>query len=198
MPGLVAAVTVTVAVPFTPSLVAVIIAEPAATAVTSPLEFTVATAGVLDAQVTVRPVSVLPPASLRAAASCRVLPTKRLVLVGLTTTDATDAGVVAVTVRAAAPVTPPLVAVIVAVPAATAVASPLPLIVAMVLSLDAHVTGCPVSTFPAESLSDAVNWAAPPAATLADAGLKVTDATAALGGLASLPVATVRSSIHMY
>src|SRR5256885_6297160 len=128
LPVLEAAATVTVAVPFTPSLVAVIEADPAATAVTSPLAFTVATAGVLEVHVTVRPASAFPPASLRAAASCRVLPTKRLALVGLTTTDATDAGFVAVTLRGAAPLTPPPLTGVVGVAAGAAGAHPLPLV----------------------------------------------------------------------
>src|SRR5712692_3611657 len=50
-------VTVTVAVPDLPSLVAVIVAEPAATPVTNPPVLTVATAGTLLAQVTTRPLS---------------------------------------------------------------------------------------------------------------------------------------------
>lgn len=50
--------TVIVAVPLFPSLVAVITALPRATPVTTPLAETVATAGALELQVTVRPVSV--------------------------------------------------------------------------------------------------------------------------------------------
>jgi hypothetical protein len=50
----------------------VIVAEPAATAVTSPLPFTVATAGALLAHVTTRPVSGFPLASCGVAVSCAV------------------------------------------------------------------------------------------------------------------------------
>src|SRR6266487_3748023 len=89
LPGLVTDATVTAAVPLIPSLVAVIVAEPAATAVTRPLAFTVATAALLDVQVTVRPVSELPAASFSAATNVRVLPPKRLAVAGLTVTDAT-------------------------------------------------------------------------------------------------------------
>ena len=80
------------AVPLWPSLVAVIVAEPAATAVTTPLARTVATAGASLAHVTERPVSVSPRASLSVAVSCGVAPTVRLSLAGATVTEATGAG----------------------------------------------------------------------------------------------------------
>ena len=105
---------------------------------------------------------------------------------------------VVVTVTVAVPVTPPLVAVMVAVPAATPVTNPLPLTVATDALLIAHVTGCPVSTFPVESFGVAVNCEALPATTLAEAGLTVTEATELLATLAILPVARVRLSTHMY
>ena len=54
------AVTVIADVPDLPPLVAVIIAEPAATPETTPLEFTVAAAALLVDQVTVCPVIALP------------------------------------------------------------------------------------------------------------------------------------------
>jgi hypothetical protein len=54
------AVTVMLDVPDFPPLVAVIVAEPAATPVTTPLEFTVAAAALLVDQVTVCPVITLP------------------------------------------------------------------------------------------------------------------------------------------
>ena len=60
-------VTVTVAVPLCPSLVAVIVAEPAATPVTDPLAETVATAPLLVAQVTTRPLRAVPFASFGVA-----------------------------------------------------------------------------------------------------------------------------------
>src|SRR2546422_4921032 len=64
----------------------------AATAVTSPLAFTVAAAGLPDVHVTVRPVRMLPIASLSVVVSCWVAPTARLALAGLTATEATSAG----------------------------------------------------------------------------------------------------------
>jgi len=68
-------VTVTAAEPLLPSLVAVIVAEPPAFPVTSPLELTDATALLLEDQVTTRPVSGVPLASLGVALSCTVCPT---------------------------------------------------------------------------------------------------------------------------
>jgi len=54
------AVTVMAEVPDFPAHVAVMVAEPAAMPVTTPLEFTVATAVLLDVHVTVWPVITLP------------------------------------------------------------------------------------------------------------------------------------------
>jgi len=54
------AVTVTLDVPAFPELVAVIVADPAATPVTTPLEFTVAAVALSVDQVTVCPVITLP------------------------------------------------------------------------------------------------------------------------------------------
>src|SRR5437879_13574534 len=73
-PGGGAGVTVTAAVPLLPSLVAVIVAEPAATAVTSPLPFTVAAAVLSLDHVTVRPESAAPFAASGVAVSCTVHP----------------------------------------------------------------------------------------------------------------------------
>jgi hypothetical protein len=56
-------VTVMADVPLFPSLVAVIVAEPAATPVTNPLAETVATAALLVAHVTTRPLRAVPFAS---------------------------------------------------------------------------------------------------------------------------------------
>jgi hypothetical protein len=78
-------------VPVCVSLVAVIVAVPAPTAVTRPLPDTVATALLSDAQVTVRPVRRVPPASRVVAVNCWVLPTTTLAVAGLTVTLATGA-----------------------------------------------------------------------------------------------------------
>src|SRR5437870_6922135 len=110
-----AAATVTAAVPLWPSLVAVIVTgPPALTPVTSPLALTLAVVLSLDCQVITRPDNGLPFASLGVAVSCTVPPVATLVVAGVTVTDATGTGV---TVMAAVPVLPSLVAVIVAEPA---------------------------------------------------------------------------------
>src|SRR5438445_286780 len=171
------AVTVIVAVPFFPSLVAVIVAAPAATPVTTPLPFTVATAVLPLAQVTTRPASGFPLASLAVAVSCTVCPTGRLAVAGLTATDATGT---AVTVIPAVPLWPSLVAVMVAAPAATPVTSPLPFTVATAVLLLPQVTTRPASGFPLASFGVAVSCAVCPTGTLADAGATVTDATGTL------------------
>jgi hypothetical protein len=62
--------TVIAEIPFFPSLVAVIVAPPAETALTMPVALTVATAGLLEDQVTSRPVSNWLIASLVSAESC--------------------------------------------------------------------------------------------------------------------------------
>ena len=85
------AVTVIVAGPFCPSLVAVIVTEPARRPLTNPLPLTVATRVLVLAHVTVRPVSTLPPASRSVAVNCCVPATPILALAGLTATVATGA-----------------------------------------------------------------------------------------------------------
>jgi hypothetical protein len=145
-------VTVTDEVPVLVSLVAVIVAKPAVMPVTSPLLFTVALAELL-LQVTVRPVSVLPPASLVVAVSCTVCPTCTLGVVGVTVTDATGTGV---TVMAEVALFPSDVAVMVADPVPAPVTNPA-LIVATLALLVAQVMVRPVSALPLASLGVAVS-----------------------------------------
>src|SRR5207245_11571859 len=137
--------TVTAAVPLCPSLVAVMVADPAATPVTSPLPLTVATPVLLLAHVTTRPVSVAPLASLGVAVSCAVCPAGMLAVAGVTATDATGT---TLTVSAAVPLLPSLVAVMVAEPAATPVTSPLPSTAATPAFLLAQVTTPPARAAP--------------------------------------------------
>src|SRR3989442_5387207 len=139
-------------VPLTVSDVAVIVAAPVVTPLTSPLPVTVATAGLLDAQLTVRPVRVLPFASLRVAVSWTVWPVGREAGAGVTVPDATGAGGGgAVTVIAAVPLFPSLVAVSVAAPTATPVACPVPFTVATAGLLLDHVTVRPPNGLPKAS-----------------------------------------------
>ena len=106
---------------------ALMVAVPAATAVTSPPLLTVATDVSDDLQVTCVLISWLVPSEyVPVAVKSLEFPAATLELAGVT--DIEDSK--GVTVRVMFPETPPAIAVIVAVPAETPVASPLPLTVA--------------------------------------------------------------------
>src|SRR5881396_1768634 len=167
-------VTVIVEGPLLPSLVAVIVAVPAALPVTSPLAVTVATAVLLLPQLTVRPDNGLPLASFGVAVSCTVWPTCTDAVLGLTVTDATGT---VLTLTAARPPCPPLVAVIVAAPAVTPVTSPPALTVATAVLLLPQLTGRPDNGLPLASFEVAVSCTVWPTCTDAVPGLTVTDAT---------------------
>src|SRR6184192_1683038 len=166
--------TVIVAVPLCPSLVAVIVAAPAVTPVTTPLPLTVATAVLLRPQLTGRPDNGLPLASFGVAVSCTVWPTGTDAVLGLTVTDATGT---VLTVIVAVPLCPSLVAVIVAAPAVTPVTTPLPLTVATAVLLLPQLTGRPDNGLPLASFEVAVSCTVWPTCTDAVPGLTVTDAT---------------------
>lgn len=86
-------VTVTVAEPSWPSLVATMVTgPPTVTAVTSPVLETEATAVLVDDHVTVRFCRLPPAASRGVAVSCVVCPTEIVLEGGETSTDATGAG----------------------------------------------------------------------------------------------------------
>src|SRR5207249_2666645 len=179
-PGGGALATTMSAVPLFPSLVAVIVAVPAADPVTSPLALTVATPAALVPHAIVRPVSTFPLASFRLAVSCTVAPTGTLADAGLTTTDATGAGGGGgsdVTVTVALPLVPSLVPVTVAATAATPATNPLPLTVATARLPLAQVTARPPSTAPAESFVAVASCTVPPTCTLALSGITTTAAT---------------------
>src|SRR5206468_1704832 len=167
-------VTVIVAVPLCPSLVAVIVAAPAVSPVTSPPALTVATAVLLLPQLTGRPDNGLPLASFEVAVSCTVWPTCTDAVPGLTVTDATGT---VLTVIVAVPLCPSLVAVIVAAPAVTPVTTPLPLTVATAVLLLPQLTGRPDNGLPLASFGVAVSCTVWPTCTDAVLGLTVTDAT---------------------
>src|SRR5947208_13856164 len=120
-------VTAIAAVPLCPSLVAERVAEPGAMPVTSPLPLTVATDGFELDQLTARPESVLPVASLSVAASCRVWPTWIVAEAGVTATDATETFE---TLMEEMPLCPSLGVVTLVDPVARPATSPLPLTVA--------------------------------------------------------------------
>src|SRR5258708_13511229 len=79
-------------VPLCPSLVAVIVADPATTPVTKPVPFTVAAELLLLDQVIDRPVRTLPFASFNVAVSCSVWPSFTVAAAGVSVTVATGAG----------------------------------------------------------------------------------------------------------
>ncbi len=126
-------------------------------------------------------------------ASVPEVPVTLATLRSVTVPGAVTAGV---TVIAALPVIPPLVALIVADPAVAPVVNPLPVTFATAGSLDVQATACPVTSLPAASVSVAVSCETPPSAMLVDEGLTVMEATEPLGESAKGPVATVRLSTH--
>jgi hypothetical protein len=162
-----AGVTVTVDVPDLPSLVAVIVAEPGATPVTTPALETVAAAVLLDVHDTVRSVTTVPFTSLTVAASVVVLPAMTLTVAGVTVTLPTG---MEVTVTVALPLLPSLVAVIVAEPAATPVTTPVAETVATPVLLDDQVTVRSSRVTPFASFTVATNGVVCPTVTLGVAG----------------------------
>src|SRR3989442_14043803 len=98
-------VALPVAVPLVPSLVAmIVIGPPGAFPVTRPFASTLAIVALPVRQMTTRPLSGLPFASLGVAVSCVLAPTCTLAVGGATSTVATGAG--AETVTAAGPLFP--------------------------------------------------------------------------------------------
>src|SRR5437016_12181344 len=171
-------VTVMAEVPLCPSLVAVMVAEPAATPLTSPLPLTVAADVLLLCQVTVRPTSGLPFASLGVAVRCRRLPADTVPDAGVTVTEATG---MCTTVMAEVPLCPSLVAVIVADPANTPVTRPVAFTVAAEPLLLDQVIDRPVRTLPFASFNVAASCSVWPSFTVADPGVSVTVARGAGG-----------------
>jgi len=151
-------------------VVTVIVAVPAATPVTKPLLFTVATPVLLDDQVTALLVAL---DGETVAVSCCVDPEAIDAEVGLTVTPVTAT---ALTVIADVAVLLPslVVTVIVALPAATAVTRPVELTVATEVLLDDQVTAVLVALLGAMV---AVSCCVAPVANVADVGLTVTPVT---------------------
>ena len=176
-------------VPFFPSLVAVITAVPVATAVTRPVDETVAIVGSADDQVTTRPVKVLLLMSLSVALSWWVRPTVSVADDGLTVTVATGG----VTAIEALPVMVSLVAVIVALPPPTAVTVagfPLPLTVSTAVLLETQVIVRPLSTLPFASLVVAVSCCVPPT-VIGDVGAESVTVATGIG-------TTVRDAVPFF
>jgi hypothetical protein len=168
-------VTVIVAWPETPSLVARMVVLPTASAETRPADDTVATDGVDELHVTLRPVNTPPEASRTVAFICTVLPATSDAMADVTDTDATGIGV---TEMDALPVLPSLVAVTVLVPTAIAVTRPLAETLATDGVLDVQVTERPLSVAPVASLAFAVSCTTCPICMDVVAGVTTTAATA--------------------
>jgi len=166
-------VTFRVALPDFPSLVAVIVVVPTSNPVATPDADTVATAVLLDVQVTVRPESdsTLPFASLRVGVNVAVDPLAIVVVDGATVTVATGTGV---TVTIDEPDCPSLVAVTVAVPGTTPKTNPDEVTVATGVLLELHATGRLVTTVPFTSFTVAVSVVFVPDTMLIDAGATLT------------------------
>jgi hypothetical protein len=187
-------VTAMADVPLLPSLVAVMVAEPAATPVTNPLALTVATAALLLAHVTARKLRAVPFESFGVAVNCVAAPAWRLAAAGLTVTDATDAGGSAVTAMAAVPVLPPLEAVIVADPVAIAVTRPLPFTVATLVLPLLHVTFI-ATLSPLFVLPYAASCSVP--ATSSDPVLGVTSTCASVPRFLTCELAEIREALEL-
>ena len=172
--------TVIVAEPLLVSLVAVIDAEPGATAVTTPAFVTVAIVGALVDHVTTRPDSVAPFASRTVAERVTVPPMLRLAVPGATATDATGTGgggATEVTTTCAVPIFPSIVALIVVVPAPIAETRPAALTVATAALAVLQVTGRPLRVFPFASVATAASEADCPTFNAAEDGATDTAAT---------------------
>jgi hypothetical protein len=184
--------TVSVAVPLTPLIEAVIVVEPSDTDVARPLDATVATAVVPDVQVTVvLTLPVEPSLYVAVAVNCCVPPAEMLGLAGETAMDVTVL-VTAATLSVAVPLIPLSEAVIVAEPEATALAIPLESIVATAVVADVQVA---LELMSAVELSlyfaVAVNCCVVPTPVLAVEGVTDTDVSVFPGGppleLAGIP-----------
>ena len=169
-----ASVTVSVALPLLPSLVAEMLAVPTATAVTSPGGETVATALFDELHVTGRPVNTPPFAASVVAVACDVPTAVIEFRERSTVTEATGTGI---TVTNDVPLFPSLVAVIVAPPTESAVTSPEPFTVATAVLLEDQLTARSVTTTLFASLVSAESCCVAPAITVAVAGFTVTDPT---------------------
>jgi hypothetical protein len=165
-------VTVRFVLPEILSEVAVMVVEPAETAVTKPVVLTVATDGFNELQVTCVVISKLVVSEyVPVAVNCGVVPTSMLGFAGVT---ARDNRVAEFTVRVVLPEILPEVAVMVVVPIETAMAWPLLSIVATDVSDELQVT-CVVWVVPSEYVPVAVNRWGTPAGMLGLGGVTARD-----------------------
>jgi hypothetical protein len=172
-------VTVTTAVPLTPSTVALIVAVPAATPVTTPVELTVAVAAALDAHNTVRPVTTAPVASSASARSATVRPTWMLAVAGTSRTCVTGRGETATGTTA---LLPPLLTAICVLPVATAVTTPFCDTVAMRGSCVAQYRRRSLRLLPFTATTRAVRVRVSPTTACSSGGLTSSRATSSESG----------------
>src|SRR5258705_6188439 len=149
-------------------------ADPALTAVATPLAFTVATPVAVDDHVIARPVRIPPAESRVVALNVADCATRMVADGGVTVTVATGTSV---TVTRAVSALPSLLAMIEANPTATPATPPLASTLAIDDAVETHVIARPVNTAPVESRVVAVNEALPPTRRVADAGASVRLAT---------------------
>ena len=172
-----------VAEPATPSAVAVMVLEPAATAVTRPEVDTAATLGVPELHDTARPVTTAPFTSRTVATKSTAPPMATVALPGATVTVPIATGD---TVTAAAPDFPSIVAVMVLEPAETAASRPVLDTVATAGALDDQSTTRPRTVLPLTSRTVATKSVAPPTVSEVEAGVTL---TVAIGGGFTVTVA---------
>jgi hypothetical protein len=139
----------------------------------------VATLGLLLEKLTLRPVSVLPLASFSVMVACVPWPTTRLEELSETTSDATGA---LATIKAAAALTPSLVAMMPVPPTRRPWTTPESFTTAIAVSPLDHWTARPVSGFPLASLGMATSRAVLLTASETWLGCKTIDATDTWGG----------------
>jgi hypothetical protein len=160
--------------------------SPVTSAVSLPIEATVATAVLDDFHVTVGSKSPVP---ATVAAHCVVAPPEIVVELQETVTDVMVAGWLTVTM-ALVPVTVPEVAVNVAVPAATPVAMPDAVIVATFALVELHVVVAEFVRFcvePSEYVPIAVIWSVPPTMRDGDAAVTAIESKVGVGLMILLP-----------
>jgi hypothetical protein len=142
--------------------VALMVVLPAATLEARPCAFMVAAAALNDVQVTVVVMSwVLLSLKVPVAVNCLVVPTAMLEFAGVT---AMETRVAAVTVSDAVPLTPPDVAVMVAVPVPVVLANPVASMVATEVEDEDQVREVSNCVLPSSKLATAVNCKVVPSA----------------------------------
>ena len=183
-------VTDTGTAPTAPSDVAVTVAVPTATPVTTPDGLTVAIDGFRLAQTTVRSGIGAPPASRGVATSVCVVPCSSDSVAGRIVTEATGMR----TVTLALPTRPSAVADTVVVPSPKPVTTPVALTVAIAGLAELHVTGRPVSATPAASRTIAESSAVTPGASGPTALGETSTVAAVTGGVLPPPPQAERTA----